>query len=100
LAYHSIKSKASHICDGCVDDDRRRDKTCFLCGKTYTDEQGVVRDAESSGGLSPLITHAANTGKDKSKKATLEGVTDEDEAAAYLAAWKEKNADKLMPEGD
>ena len=103
LAYNSIKSKASHICDGCVNDDQVKDKTCFLCGRTYTDKHGVVRGESEGGGLSPLMAHAANQGKKSLSKASDEEKENFAEAmmAKLRADGKLVDDGKLtVPDGD
>ena len=78
-----------NICPNCVKEDRSREKVCFICGATYTEERGTIATGTSptpgavdvgEEGLAAFLA-AAQKDQERSQK---KGMSDEDKAAWEL----------------
>lgn len=49
MTYHRVKRARELICPECVDEERANEKTCYFCGKKYSDEHGMIRSQEDQG---------------------------------------------------
>ena len=88
LTYHRIKRKSQVVCRQCVDEEQVREKTCFVCKRTFTDKYGVRGGkGQPDAQLMSMLKGLANKGKRKDA-VKPEDVTDEQKQKWLEAAKK------------
>ena len=94
LAYHRIQRRSQDVCPYCIKESRDREKKCFVCSRTYTEDGGVMREKgdKQRGQLDSNSQAIANMLRDKHQPKLKDASEEEKEARRkkWLAEMKAK----------
>ncbi len=83
LAYNKIERESLNKCPECANKDRKKEKKCFYCGRTYTEDDGMRSESESVSALPHFASDGKSVSLEQLKRERQMGKTKEEQLQEY-----------------
>lgn len=93
LTYHRIHGKSQNVCRECVEEMQDKERTCFICSRTYTDKRGP-KNGKAAQEVANMLA-----GTPKREKLAVDAAPEEQDAMRKAMIEKLKKAGvKILPD--